>query len=167
MSISDVQEAITRRRAIIQEWADVDDAHWHEDDTRYGLIDPVLRALGWDTGDPMECHIERPRGSGWADYALFNREGPIGDRVGRRPIIVIEAKKLDEELGKGESQLNGYVRASPRMSQGVGVLTNGKEWRLYTVGPRGDLTPVAAIDICESANAAAVLHDWLRKERWW
>ena len=168
MSIADVQAAISRRRTIIREWADVDDAHWHEDDTRYALIDPILRALGWDTGDPKECHVEYPRGSGRADYALFDREGPIG-RVGKAPIIIIEAKALVREgdLNEGESQLGGYVRAAPRMSQGVGVLTNGKKWRPYTVGSRGGLTRVSTIDICESENAAAFLHEWLRKERWW
>ena len=169
MSIADVQAALSRRRAIIREWADVDDAHWHEDDTRYALIDPILRALGWDTGDPMECHVEYPRGSGRADYALFDREGPVG-KVGKPPTIIIEAKALDaeEDLDDGESQLSRYVRAAPRMNQGLGVLTDGKEWRLFDVSIRGGFSTklVATVGIDDS-DSAEVLHDWLRKERWW
>ena len=170
MSIADVQAALTRRRTIIREWADVDDAHWHEDDTRYALIDPILRALGWDTGDPMECHVEYPRGSGRADYALFDREGPIG-KVGKPPTIIIEAKALDagEDLDEGESQLNDYIRASPRMVQGLGVLTNGREWRLYdlSMGGRFSTKRVHTADIIDDEDSAEVLHTWLRKERWW
>ena len=34
---------------------------WREDLTRYGIIDPTIRALGWDTADPKECHPECKR----------------------------------------------------------------------------------------------------------
>ena len=29
--------------------------------TRYALIDPLLRTLGWDTGDPSQVGIRVPR----------------------------------------------------------------------------------------------------------
>ena len=33
---------------------------WREDLTRYVIIDPIIRALGWDTAEPKECHSEYP-----------------------------------------------------------------------------------------------------------
>ena len=39
--------------------------------TRYGLIDPLLRGLGWDTGDPSQVLVEYRSDAGQADYALF------------------------------------------------------------------------------------------------
>lgn len=35
--------------------------------TRYGLIDPILRALEWDVSNPDEVGTEYPAGSGKAD----------------------------------------------------------------------------------------------------
>ena len=152
----------------------MDDAHWHEDDTRYALIDPILRALDWDTGDPMECHIEYPRGSGWVDYALFDRKGPIGDSVGRAPIIIIEAKALDAKdgLDEGEGQLSKYARAAPRMNRGLGVLTNGRVWKIYNLGWRGKfptklIKPVLDIVSDDLSYCAERLYDKLGKHNWW
>ena len=38
--------------------------------TRYALIDPLLRGLGWDTADPSQVLVEYHSGGGSADYAL-------------------------------------------------------------------------------------------------
>ena len=51
--------------------------------TRYALIDPLLRELGWDTEDPGLVIPEYKSGSGSADYALLTRN---------RPAMMIEAK---------------------------------------------------------------------------
>ena len=32
----------------------------HETSTRYMIIDPILRALGWDLSDPEQCIVECP-----------------------------------------------------------------------------------------------------------
>ncbi|PKB80324.1 MAG: hypothetical protein BZY88_08950 [SAR202 cluster bacterium Io17-Chloro-G9] len=53
--------------------------------TRYILIDPLLRELGWDTADPKQVIPEYRSGSGSADYALL-KDG--------KPIVVVEAKKI-------------------------------------------------------------------------
>ena len=38
--------------------------------TRAALIDPILKALGWDVSDPDLVMPESPMGSGRVDYAL-------------------------------------------------------------------------------------------------
>ena len=39
--------------------------------TRYALVDPLLRALGWDTENPTVVIPEFSTGEGRADYALL------------------------------------------------------------------------------------------------
>ena len=83
MSVSAVEAAIRKIQDIVKEWDDVELDYWREDHTRYGVIDPIIRALGWDTSDPKECHPEYPRSyeSGRrVDYALFGTAGRGGDR---------------------------------------------------------------------------------------
>ena len=75
MSVSAVDTAIRKIREVVREWDEVELRYWREDHTRYGVIDPIIRALGRDTGDPKECHPEYPRPylEGRVDYALFGR----------------------------------------------------------------------------------------------
>ena len=57
---------------------------------RYALIDPLLRALGWDTANPVVVRPEYHVGNGkTADYVLF---------VNRLPTIVVECKKQGTSL---------------------------------------------------------------------
>ena len=115
--------------------------------TRYIIIDPVLRSLGWDLSDPSQCVVEYatedhqgnvPR----VDYALL---GPDGS-----PIILVEAKRL-ELSGRGAPNA-GYgddfqarwddardalceylndVNVDDADNVTVGVLTNGQEWEIF------------------------------------
>ncbi len=57
--------------------------------TRYCLIDPVLRACGWDTADPGAVRVEDTAGNGRADYALLDALGGYA--------MVIEAKAPTEK----------------------------------------------------------------------
>ncbi len=63
--------------------------------TRYTLIDPVLRALGWDLADPSQVRVEIDIDVSTkvkkVDYALY-KSGP-----GERPWILVEAKRLAPE----------------------------------------------------------------------
>ena len=60
--------------------------------TRYALIDPLLRELGWDTTDPELVIPEYRSQRGSADYALLdNRDGA--------PAMMVEAKKLGTRCG--------------------------------------------------------------------
>lgn len=56
---------------------------------RYSLIDPLLRELGRDTGDPDQVQPEYRVGTGRAEYALL-RDGS--------PVAMVEAKSLGTSL---------------------------------------------------------------------
>ena len=172
MSIGTVEADIRRVRKQLDDY-NRDDYGWsyNETATRYILIDPVLRALGWDIYDLDECSVEWPmpfgKPIGRADYVLGNSHG--------ENIIVIEAKRLDVAVGgepRGfENKLAGYTRG---MTNGVAVLTNGLVWRLYELDStrralRNRRTEKA--DIREGygsiSGSARTLHEWLDKDKWW
>ena len=79
--------------------------------TRYTLIDPLLRELGWDTDDPALVMPEYRLGRGYADYALL-RDG--------KPAVMVEAKKLGTPLQDAASQGIGYF-----------AVTDGQQWEIY------------------------------------
>jgi hypothetical protein len=94
-----------------------------EQNTKAALIAPVLRALGWNTEDLDEVHLEykfktadRP-----VDYALL---------IQRKPVLLLEAKGLDEDPDdrRWATQIIGYATVA-----GVEwvVLTNGDGYRIY------------------------------------
>lgn len=143
-TITKVATAIQHACAVIEEWDTLGHPWnaWREDQTRYAIIDPILRALGWDTADPKECSIEHfirdAKGNrGWADYALF-RGYSVEDLAGQKasPSVLVEAKALRTPLDPHEEQIERYILAS-RMTEGMAVLTNGNEWWLYHVSSFG------------------------------
>ena len=86
---------------------------------RYALIDPFLRALGWDIEDPEQVKPEYSTEAGRPDYALFVRNK-------KSPRAFIGAKKL----GKNED-LQQHI--SYCVSEGVKffIATDGNHWELY------------------------------------
>ena len=88
--------------------------------TRYALVDPLLRELGWDTSDPAQVGVEVRFGSGSADYALLGTDG--------KPRVIIEAKKLGTPLKNAVSQGIHYS-----IEDGIlyFALTDGQHWELY------------------------------------
>lgn len=92
--------------------------------TRYALIDPLLRGLGWDTGDPSQVLVEfrLPKGAqkGFADYALFGSD--------TQPLLIVEAKSLNSPLEEAAAQALGYcnVLGIPHFA-----VTDGERWRLF------------------------------------
>ena len=89
--------------------------------TRYALIDPVLRVLGWDTEDPEIVVPEYGAGGGFADYALMGSSGPVS---------LLEAKKLGEDLTSKIGQALNYCN-----EQGINhmLLSDGDTWVMYEV----------------------------------
>lgn len=165
LAIEHVCCAISEWDAVGRPWS-----AWREDQTRYAIIDPIIRALGWNTADPKECFIELPMRDaegivGYADYALFvgrNIRDIVDCKVA--PSVLIEAKPLRAPLDAHVEQLAWYV-ATTNMTEGVGVLTNGVEWRLYDVGSLALTCPrlLAIVDITKGRGGAAagVLRRWL------
>ena len=95
----------------------------NEMSTRAVLINPMLKALGWDSED-LELVQQEYRfqsSDNPVDYALMD---------GGKPSLFVEAKALGSNLGdqKWASQIMGY--ASVAGVEWV-VLTDGNEYRIY------------------------------------
>lgn len=93
--------------------------------TRYTLIDPLLRELGWDTAEPNQVRVELPLAKGYAqqgfaDYALLGEDG--------KPRVVIEAKSLGTSLQQAAMQALGYCNA---LGFPYFAVTDGRFWELY------------------------------------
>ena len=117
MLLDDLYQAIEKLRERME--THQDKLRQSEALTRNALVDPLLRALGWDTEDPTLAMPEYRLGSGFADYALLN---------GGKPAIVIEAKKLGTPLDSAASQGITYC-----ISDGIRyfVATDGRNWDVY------------------------------------
>ena len=111
--------------------------------TRAVLIDPVLRALGWEVANPAMVEVEKPvtdRGkSGFLDYHL-NAEKPI----------IIEAKKLGEPLENHFSQLVVYAYALRIDNL---FITDGLKWSHYTNLSPSNQEPTKVIDLEQLEDA--------------
>ena len=100
-------------------------ANNHETSTRYIIIDPVLRALGWDLSDHRDCVVEYhpwEHTQDAVDYALLRPDG--------EPAVVVEAKRIDvhskEDLAL--DQMDRYLGGVPTAQ--VAVVTNGQYWEI-------------------------------------
>ena len=94
--------------------------------TRYALIDPLLRELGWNTGDPASVIPEYQTGNGKADYALLDNE---------KPLMMVEAKKLGTQLSPVVDQVVNYCWKEGTEHFSV---TDGQRWEVYeTLRPGG------------------------------
>lgn len=94
-----------------------------EENTKAVLIDPILRALGWNVGELDEVCREYRRKSrdNPVDYALF---------LLRKECLFIEAKALEKDINDRK-----WILQTLSYATAVGVewcvLTNGDEYRLY------------------------------------
>ena len=115
----------------------------NETRTRMALIDPLMRALGWDVSDPGVVTPEYKVSGGWADYALLRPDG--------RPAATVEAKKLGDSLASHRMQMLNYANAAGIDYAG---LTDGNHWELYNVFKRGPLEERRILEV-SIANAPA------------
>ncbi len=118
-TIETLRERIQAHRAYLE---------GYETRTRQALIDPMLRALGWDVENPdsveLEYGIKRKR----VDYALMGSD---------KPIAVIEAKVLGTPLDEAETmQVLNYANTADIDYM---VVTNGDHWQMFGVFDRGQL----------------------------
>ena len=114
--------------------------------TRYALIDPLLRELGWDTEDPTLVIPEYQTGNGEADYALLGVE---------KPVMMVESKTLGAVLWDALEQGRQYCDATGAKYL---LLTDGRRWELYESGkPTSvidfDLKSQTPADVCRKALA--------------
>ena len=110
--------------------------------TRVILIDPVLKALGWDPSDPSRVEIEpKIGGMGWADYALLDSSG--------HRLCFIEAKKAND-LKPANLQTAAYTFTYNTNTDSSRVLycawTNGISWVVWDVLSGGERVIEVSID---------------------
>jgi len=93
-----------------------------EENTKHALIEPVLKALGWDVEDldEVRCEYKLKQADNPVDYAFF---------VHGNLRLFVEAKALGENLDKCAHQIMGYAGVAGVVEWIV--LTNGNEYRIY------------------------------------
>ena len=110
--------------------------------TRAVPIDPVLRALGWDTANPTKVEVERSvrvgRQTVYIDYALLAGEAKL----------IIEAKRLGGDLNEGSYQIADYAN---RCGVGSFFITDGIRWWHYKDMVTGNALPVKKLDIANDS----------------
>ena len=113
----------------------------NEADTRYHLIDPVLRGKGYASPeqvtletvltppavDPTGPKGKRRKGPGRTDYLLCVR---VGDMPKHMPVGVLEAKREGEDPLKGMQQAKGYADCE-RYEVKYVFATNGHKYGEY------------------------------------
>ena len=88
--------------------------------TRYALIDPLLRELGWDTEDPGMVIPEYRSGNGRADYALMNNGSSA---------MMVEAKSFGTSLGG--AVLSQGIQYCLEQGTRFFCVTDGSQWEIY------------------------------------
>ena len=125
--LNDLIATIETLRQRIKEHRPYFDVVRPEARTRASLIDPLLRALEWDVGDPSLVEIEPVVGPGRADYALLRGVG--------EPLLLLEAKKLGD-TNAHHGQLASYV-VGENLRRSVKIpycaMTNGSRWQVFDV----------------------------------
>lgn len=123
--------------------------------TRTALIDPVLRALGWDTANVAMVEPEKSINSAWrADYALYTTTGQLE--------LLLEAKCLGSNLEK-------YSVVQQLLSYAFGfgvqklVITDGAAWHFYSQFKPGSTTADFHFNLLHDEAAVCALHliQWL------
>ena len=122
--------------------------------TRAALIEPLLRALGWDTTNVRLVEPERTVANKQSlDYLLKDFEGKIRS--------VIEAKKLGESLDKlgHVGALIGYAFSLKPQSF---FITDGLNWHCYSP-THSQFQPVETLNLADAnpVEAALQLVRWL------
>ena len=123
----------------------------HETRTRQVLVDPLLRALGWDVADPEQVTLELLVRRGYADYAL---------RVDGDIKVIVETKSFNTELDlKVLRQGLNYCQKGdiPYLAT-----TNGIQWNIYDTREEKllssfDVEKDSVIEVCRKALELSAL----------
>jgi predicted type IV restriction endonuclease len=100
-----------------------------EEATKQALVVPLLQVLGYDVFDPREVQPE-------FGAEMGKRKGGPSEKVDYAihlngvPVIFIECKAADADVGQHSGQLARYFNANPSVR--VGILTNGVRLKVYT-----------------------------------
>lgn len=115
-----LQEALNQVRARIERSKN---SKLNEEQTRYTLVDPLIRALGWDTEniDEVRSQYRYKSNDNPVDYAFL---------ISGKPRLFLEAKALGGNLDdrKWSHQIMGYASV---MGVEWIALTDGDKYRIY------------------------------------
>ena len=103
--------------------------------TRQVLIDPLLKELGWDVGDPGVVELERRIVKGQAGGVLKKADYVLSHE--RAEVAVVEAKRLGRQLDdEVTTQASTYANINniPWV-----VVTDGDQWRMHKVFQAGSI----------------------------
>ncbi|MCY4416193.1 MAG: hypothetical protein OXE87_07785 [Chloroflexi bacterium] len=125
----------------------------NETQTRVALIDPLLRALGWDVSDPALVTPEYPIDAGRADYVLLD--------ANRRAFGLVEAKQLGGSLKNARKQMLDNAIKSGVSFAGV---TDGNHWELYKVSAQERIC-LLQVSIAKMLAHECALKLWLHWPR--
>lgn len=128
--------------------------HNNEAATRAALIDPLLRALGWDTSDVRMVEPERTVANKQSlDYVLKDAAGHIRS--------VIEAKKLGESLDK-IGHVGAAIGYAFSLKPKSFFITDGLNWHYYSPA-HSNYQPVETLSLLDvdPIKTALGLIQWL------
>ena len=121
--------------------------------TRTSLVEPVLRALGWDTGDPLQV---RPDQSVRTESGRELRVDLTLTARGRRTAVCV--LPLDhQQHPDGLADLMEFCRVA-QMQQAV--VTDGNSWKVLEVGKQGGGTITTLCEEPAHRSAMALLALW-------
>ncbi len=128
--------------------------------TRAVLIDPILRALGWDTSNTYMVEVEKTLSQTRVDYALDNQSSDVK--------VIIEAKPLGEDLNHPSIFFSLLKYAFTYKIQDI-FLTDGLNWRHFTnFDPQStEATNVLNIAADDPVECAAYLVQRLDAAKFW
>ena len=120
--------------------------------TRYLLIDPFLRALGWDTEDPKSVWVDYGVGKARkkrVDYALFRKDGVVA---------LVEAEHWGacsnrDALQNIALQLINYCNLR---GTSLGILTDGGCWLVYDIHRPAPFEKKLVLEIDFASDAVKV-----------
>lgn len=147
--IQDIENTITDARRRLKKHRNLE---WNEYKTRYYLLDPILRSLGWDLSDPAQVLVEDSAVNGdRPDYRFLGANA-------NPSLMVVEAKRIfrsdieyifssqapDEDAydywieycEDDISQLRKYVSD---LQTGYAVLSDGNAWCIWDLSKGNDL----------------------------
>ena len=124
----------------------------NEAEVRQGIVNELLRELGWSLGDTTVVRPEYSIEEGRVDYALCCP--PL------KPVALIEVKNIGKIDSRAERQLFSYA-----FHAGVPilVLTDGQQWQFFYTFGQGDYEDrrVCVLDLMDSDSEENV--NWLQR----
>jgi len=125
--------------------------------TRYTIVDPILRHLGWDLTDPDEVVPEYRIKNLSCDYGFF-KDNLV------QPHVIIETKSLHTKL-VDKKQIGNYIANSTAR---FAIFTDGKTWKVidFKIHPKDDPDERTVMDfdiLDEPTNVIAIKLSCLSK----